>query len=85
MRHLIFGFVVALIATLVTWLAIVDNSSGLAEFWIALNILPMIIGSIISGSHAGPSEAVFYVLLFIQWFIVGFGLSRVFSRVFRKR
>ena len=85
MRHLIVGLAFALGATLLTWIVIGNDTTTQAEFWIAVNVVPMIIGGIISNDHAGPSEVVFYILQFIQWFIVGFMLSRGFSKVFRKR
>lgn len=83
MRHLIVGLLVAVGATLLNWQMVVDDMP-LANFWGTLNLLPIIIGILISGNgHAGPSEPVFMVLQFIQWLIVGFILSRLLAKMFR--
>jgi hypothetical protein len=55
-----------------------------SNFWGKLNIVPFIGGIILGGSHAGPNPVMFFILLFIQWFIIGVVLSRLFSNVFRK-
>jgi hypothetical protein len=57
---------------------------GIPNFWRLLNAMPFIAGAVIARSHAGPDPVVFTVLQFIQWFIVGFVLSIVFSKVFRR-
>ena len=82
MRHLIIALVVALVATFLSW-GLIGELLPAAEFLLYLNIVPLLGGAMISGSHAGPSEGVFLVLVFVQWFIVGFLLSIVFSKVFR--
>jgi len=83
MRHLIIALIVALVATFLSW-GMISELLPATEFLLYLNILPLLGGAIISGSHAGPSEGVFVALVFVQWFIVGFLLSTVFSKVFRR-
>ena len=81
------------VALLLTWLLLDETSPleeyflwhvGVPNFWRALNAAPFIIGSVISGSHAGPHPAVFITLLCLQWFIVGFVISLLLSLVSRR-
>jgi hypothetical protein len=91
--HLIVGVVVGLAALFLTWLTVAETSpfadyflwhDEASNFWGALNILPYIGGIILGGNHAGPNPVAFFLLLFVQWFLVGVVVSRLFSSVFRK-
>ena len=57
---------------------------GPSNFWRGLNLVPYIVGAVLSGSHAGPEPVVFYVLQFVQWFLIGLVLSIIFTKVFRR-
>ena len=84
---------IALGAILLTWLILGDTSPfndyflwhvGIPNFWRLLNAAPFIAGAMIVGNRGGPDAAVLTILQFIQWFVVGFLLSIVLSKVFRR-
>lgn len=89
-RRLVFSVLLALGAVLITWL-VQDESSpfadyflwhpGLRNFWAILNAVPYIAAEILTDE----SIVLFTVLQFIQWFVVGFVLSFLFSIFFRRR
>jgi hypothetical protein len=80
---------VALSAILLTWV-LLGESSPLADYflfhvrvpnvWRLLNALPFIAAAIISGNRGGGPVALFTVLQFVQWFVVAYVLSILFSR-----
>lgn len=83
---------VALGAVLLTWVLTGESSPladyflfhvGLPNVWRALNAFPFIAAAVISGNLHGGPDALFIVLQFAQWFVIAFGLSTVFSRLFR--
>jgi hypothetical protein len=84
--QLIFSGVVALIALIVNWLVLGDSSpfhghfiwrTGLPNWWMALNIFPAIGSAVVAGNPHSGSEIVYAFFLLIQWFILGFLLSRL--------
>lgn len=88
-RRLVFSVLLALGATLITWLLLGESSPladyflthvGLRNFWVLLNAVPYIAAAIVSDD----SEVLFTFLQFIQWFVVGFVLSSLFSIFFRR-
>lgn len=57
------------------------SSAGLLNFLALIHIVPMILAILISGNAHGGSEGevIYWILIFGQWFIVGFGLSFLFG------
>ena len=92
--RLVFSLVVAVGAVLVNWLILGDSSplhqyflrrgSGIEDFWLALNFIPVLLAAIVSRNPGGGDELVYSVLLFIQWFTIAFVASAFLFRVSRK-
>lgn len=90
-RRALFSLIVALGAVLVNWLILGDSSplhqyflrhgSGIVNFWLALNFIPVLLGVMVSRSHGGPNELVYIVLVFVQWFIIAFVVSFFLTRL----
>jgi hypothetical protein len=88
----IFSGLIAVSAVLLTWL-LHGESSPLADYfgfhtrlpnlWGTLNAVPFIAAAVISGNHGGGAAALFTTLQLVQWFVVAFALSSLFSRMFR--
>ena len=83
--QLVFSGIVALIALTVNWLVLGDSSplheyflwhTGLPNWWMALNICPVIGAAFVAGNPHSGSEIVYGLFLVIQWLIFGFLLSR---------
>jgi hypothetical protein len=93
-RRWAFCGTVALSAVLVTWV-LLGESSPLADyflfhvavpnFWRLLNALPFIAAALIGGNRGGGPAALFTILQFVQWFVVAYGLSILFSRAVTRR
>jgi len=86
--------IVAVSAVLLTWVFMGESSPladyflfhvGVPNIWRLLNVLPFIAAAFISGNHAGGPAALFTLLQFVQWFLVAYGLSTLFSRVRTRR
>jgi hypothetical protein len=85
LRRLLFSSVVALAAVVVNWLVFGSSSplhdyflrhgSAIEDFWAALNIGPVILAALISHNHGGGDEAVYLLLVFVQWFIFALVVS----------
>src|SRR4051812_46579764 len=79
---------VALFA-LASWLVMADSSPlheyflyhvTLPNLWSLVHIIPVIIGSLVTGNVHQGSEFVTFVASAVQWFILGFALSLLFKR-----
>jgi hypothetical protein len=92
--RLLFSLVVAVGAVLVNWLILGDSSplhqyflrhgSGIEDFWLALNFLPVLLAAIVSRNPGGGDELLYAVLVFIQWFTIAFMVSSFLFKVRRK-
>src|SRR5262245_2559517 len=86
----IFSGIIVFLAFLINWL-ISGESSPFHDYflwhvrfpntWGMLNIIPFIVSAIISGNPHAPSEVIFYVGFIAQWFLIGFLLSSLISKV----
>lgn len=54
------------------------ESIVLRNVWMMLNVLPFIASAVLSGSHGGGPEALFVMMVFVQWFVVAFVVLTVF-------
>ena len=89
--RLVFSLVVAVGAVLVNWLILGDSSplhqyflkrgSGIEDFWLELNFIPVLLAAIVSRNHGGGDELVYSVLLFILWFTIGFMRPHFYSEL----
>jgi len=52
---------------------------AIPNMWSALNVLPLIVGTMFSRNVHQPSDIAAYVGFFIQWFIVGLIVSEFIS------
>src|SRR5215831_9716021 len=85
-RHLLFAVSFGCAVTFISWLMSSPNSSlhspsSLAsQLFSGLQIAATFLAIILSGNaHGGSSgERIYWVLVFAQWLIVGFGLSALF-------
>ncbi len=98
-QRVLFSLLVAFGAVLVNWIILGDSSplhqyflrhgSGIEDFWLALNFIPVLLAALISRNPGGGAELVYIVLLFVQWFtiafVVSFFLVRFARRVFVSR
>jgi len=98
-QRILFSLAVALAAVLVNWLILGDSSplheyflrheSGIEDFWLALNVIPVLLAALVSRNPGGGDEFVYMISLFSQWFtaalVVSFFLFRFAGRVFIKR
>ena len=84
MFRLIFSGITAFGALIINWLVLGESSplhdyflwhGALPNLWLMLHIAPIIGTAIVAGDPHSGSEIVYAILLFIQWFIVGFLLS----------
>jgi hypothetical protein len=86
-----FRYIVALCcgagATTLCWFLTASDSSfelaspGLSNAIALINIIPFILGMVIGGvGPCGPSgrEATYWGLVFVQWFVIGFGVAFLF-------
>ena len=86
-RGIIFAAAGASIAVAMWWLVQGESSPfrgyflynvGLGNVLEALNLPSLLVGILASGNAHQPSEVVFFVAMFVQWFIIGwlvFGLA----------
>lgn len=80
-RCILIGVVCAAAAIVISWL-LTSESSPLYEYfihhttvknlWNLLNVVPYIVSGIVAGNPHAPSESIFWTLLIIQWFTLGF-------------
>jgi hypothetical protein len=85
-RLITFGGVV-LVAFVISWLVSSEqgapfdqyflNHTTIPNLWGALNGIPALLGAIASGTLHGFNVTVFYIVFFIQWFVIGLGASAV--------
>jgi hypothetical protein len=83
----------ALGAVLLTWVLLGESSPlagyflsnvGVPNAWRLLNALPFIAAALITGNPGGGPVVLFTVLQFIQWFVIAYGVSALFSRAGRR-
>jgi hypothetical protein len=68
---------------LVTWLV---SITGIGQrFWTLVNIIPISVGLVISGSPHGVNPALAVVLFVSYWFIISFLLSLFICRLIVKK
>ena len=98
-QRVLFSLLVAVGAVLVNWIILGDSSplhqyflrrgSGVEDFWLALNFIPVLLAAVISRNPGGGDEFLYVAFLFIQWFtiafVVSFYLFRFAGRVFVSR
>jgi NADH:ubiquinone oxidoreductase subunit K len=62
------------------------TSAGLLNFLALIHIVPTMLSMVASNNVHGGSdgEVIYWILILVQWFIVGLGLSFLFS-IFRGR
>jgi len=60
------------------------DHGSLTLFSILLNALPFIAAALITGNPGGGPAVLFTVLQFIQWFVIAYGVSALFSRAGRR-
>jgi hypothetical protein len=92
-QRVLFSLIVAFGAVLVNWLILGDSSplhdyflrhgSGIEDLWLALNVIPVLLASVITRNPGGGDEWLYVVLLFVQWFVIAFALSVFVFRAFR--
>ncbi len=90
--RLLFSIVIAFGAVLVNWLFLGDSSplhqyflrhgSAIQEFWLTLNLIPVLFAGLISHNHGGGDELVYMLLLFAQWLPIAFVISTFLFRSF---
>jgi hypothetical protein len=93
----VFSSLVVLLALLVTWLIMGDNSPfhnyfiwhvDLPNTWAMTTVIPFIVSAIISGNPHSPSTLIFIFALIIQWSLLGFffsiPISKLFARLHKK-
>ncbi len=95
MKRLLFSLLVAIGSVLVNWLILGDSSplhqyflrqgSGIQDFWLVLNFIPVLLAAVVSRNPGGGDELVYVVLLFVQWFTIALVASSFLFRVFAKR
>jgi len=75
------GLVFAFIAEGITILLLAIDSNGPSGPWVILNLIPFIIGNILSGQMmCGGIGIFFHIASVIQWFIIGYIISKLYFR-----
>ena len=90
---IISGIAFFLLSILLTWLTGIDSPlfmffiehHNLMNFWTLLNVFPIILGVMFSGNVHQPDLIGMLVGQFLQWFIVGFLLSKIARKIFTKK
>jgi uncharacterized membrane protein len=86
--------VVFFLSAIICWWLFTQESSPLYErflhntaipnMWVKFNIFPLFTGILSSGNTDQPGAIGFFLGLFIQWFSLGFILSKITQRIFFK-
>jgi hypothetical protein len=85
--HFVFTACCGVALALLSWLLIspdspVESSSPEVKNALGLiHIIPFVLTTILSGNAHGGSDAAYWVLVLIQWSIVGFFLALLFRRL----
>lgn len=83
-RRVSAGIISALWAGFISWLLTAESSplyeyflhnTSLKNLWYLLNILPYIVSALVGGDPHLPSEFIFWLLFFVQWFVIGYIVS----------
>lgn len=87
--QIMFSCVITVLALMITWLILADSSPlheyflwhvTIPNLWRLTMLIPYIFGAIIAGNPHAPSEAILYIAVIIQWFLIGFLLSIPFAK-----
>jgi hypothetical protein len=82
----------ATVMLLVGWLIFAEASPlkdyflfhvALPNLWRALHIVPALAAALVAGNPHGGSEPVAFAGFFLQWFVVGFLLSKPVAKLVR--
>jgi hypothetical protein len=88
--QIIFSCVITVLALIITWLVLAESSPfheyflwhvTIKNLWGITILIPYIIGALIAGNPHSSSEAIVYLGLIVQWFLIGFLLSIPISKM----
>jgi hypothetical protein len=86
--HLAFAAGCIVLSVILNWFILSESSPlrsyflyhvGIPNLWSRLHIIPYITGMIVSGNIDRPDWTVSFITACLQWFVVGFLLSFVFT------